>query len=98
MSWQKPSNVRADLAPHVPGTEVQEALKHREAERPSYFNTGCCSFGDGDVTGLEFAGGRVKLVRWRDNEGTAASPELASEDLRTMFGQLTGSAPAPSQR
>ncbi|HVD56829.1 MAG TPA: hypothetical protein VNC17_08290 [Thermoleophilaceae bacterium] len=239
MSWQKPSNVRKDLAPHVPGTEVQEALKlvftdhgeplaslflvhghqgttdsgnflvvpfsrfvvrfgwgtlqrargfantspatdavlrgkhdramatwadahpervvlvaghthrpvfpgqlppdrgreHREAEqayrsarstgervaearathelarvraeresphepidlkRPSYFNTGCCSFGDGDVTGLEFAEGRVRLVRWLDNEGRAACRELASEDLRRMFGQLTGSAPARS--
>jgi hypothetical protein len=44
-----------------------------DLKRPSYFNTGCCSFGDGDVTGLEFAEGRVRLVRWLDNEGKAAS-------------------------
>jgi hypothetical protein len=77
---------------------AERALPHDpiDLKRPSYFNTGCCSFGDGDVTGLEFAEGKVRLVRWLDNEGNAASRELASEDLRTMFGQLTGRAPAPA--
>ena len=31
---------------------------------PCYFNTGCCSFPDGDVTGLELADGQIRLVRW----------------------------------
>ena len=31
---------------------------------PCYFNTGCCSFPDGDVTGLEIADGELRLVRW----------------------------------
>ena len=34
---------------------------------PCYFNTGCCSFPDGDVTGLEIAGGEIRLVRWPAN-------------------------------
>jgi hypothetical protein len=33
-------------------------------EPPCYFNTGCCSFPDGDVTGLELADGELRLVRW----------------------------------
>jgi UDP-2,3-diacylglucosamine pyrophosphatase LpxH len=33
---------------------------------PSYFNSGCCSFADGDVTGLEFEDGEIRLVRWPD--------------------------------
>ena len=33
-------------------------------ETPCYFNTGCCSFGDGDITGLEIDGGELRLVRW----------------------------------
>ena len=34
---------------------------------PCYFNTGCCSFPDGDVTGLELADGAIRLVRWPAN-------------------------------
>jgi hypothetical protein len=36
---------------------------------PCYFNTGCCSFGDGDVTGIEISEGQIRLVRWPDREG-----------------------------
>jgi hypothetical protein len=64
-----------------------------DLERPSYFNSGCCSFGDGDVTGLEFSDGRVRLVRWLDNNGNPTPHELAGADLRALFGQLTGRAP-----
>jgi len=34
---------------------------------PCYFNTGCCSFPDGDITGIEIAGGSIRLVRWPAN-------------------------------
>jgi len=34
---------------------------------PCYFNTGCCSFPDGDITGIEIADGRIRLVRWPAN-------------------------------
>ncbi len=42
------------------------------SERPGqtcYFNTGCCSFDDGDCTGLEIAEGKTRLVRWPDDDG-----------------------------
>ncbi|HEY7623053.1 MAG TPA: hypothetical protein VH834_24975 [Solirubrobacteraceae bacterium] len=41
----------------------------RPFPEPCYFNTGCCSFGDGDVTGIEIAEGQIRLVRWPDREG-----------------------------
>jgi hypothetical protein len=65
-----------------------------DLDRPSYFNTGCCSFGDGDVTGLEFSDGKVRLVRWLDDEGQPEAHELACADLRGLFGDLTGQAPS----
>jgi hypothetical protein len=34
---------------------------------PCYFNTGCCSFPDGDITGIELADGMIRLVRWPAN-------------------------------
>ena len=64
-------------------------LKH-----PSYFNTGCCSFGDGDITGLEFRDGKVALVRWLEDGGGAFAKQLVEpKDLRQLFGEVTGVAP-----
>ncbi len=35
-----------------------------EMRVPCYFNTGCSSFGDGSVTGIELVGDSIRLVRW----------------------------------
>jgi UDP-2,3-diacylglucosamine pyrophosphatase LpxH len=36
-----------------------------EHDKPCFFNAGCCSFADGDITGIEISEGRIRLVRWR---------------------------------
>lgn len=36
----------------------------RHEVKPSYFNTGCCCFSDGDITGIEISGGCIRLVKW----------------------------------
>ena len=54
-------------------------------KKPSYFNTGCCSFLDGDVTGLEFSAGEVRLVRWPDDEDVPKPKILGREKLRDVF-------------
>jgi hypothetical protein len=73
---------------------------------PCYFNTGCCSFPDGDITGIEIAGGEMRLVRWPGDireicpsgRGVdAARRVLASERLDTILEQVArpaGEAPA----
>ncbi|SHF28762.1 metallophosphoesterase [Pedobacter caeni] len=33
----------------------------------TYFNTGCCCFNDGDITGIELEGGKIKLIKWKFN-------------------------------
>ena len=66
---------------------------------PCYFNTGCCSFPDGDVTGLEIADGEIRLVRWPGNirevsasgGGVDTSRRiLAREQLEDVFGAVSG--------
>ena len=37
--------------------------------KASYFNTGCCCFDDGDITGIEIAGEVIRLIKWEDNNG-----------------------------
>ena len=54
-------------------------------KKPSYFNTGCCSFLDGDATGLEFVDGEIRLVRWPDDEDAPKPKVLAREKLRDVF-------------
>jgi hypothetical protein len=45
-------------------TIVRRPEKTFTLPQPSYFNTGCCSFPDGDVTGIELADDEIRLVRW----------------------------------
>jgi UDP-2,3-diacylglucosamine pyrophosphatase LpxH len=58
---------------------------------PCYFNTGCCSYGDGDVTGIEISGGRIRLVRWLDDEAAPMFKQLADESLRDILKAVEGS-------
>jgi hypothetical protein len=63
---------------------------------PCYFNTGCCSFGDGDVTGLEIMDGQIRLVRWLNDADEAAAKVLVGEDLRTILDSVAQSNGPPS--
>ena len=55
---------------------------------PCYFNTGCCSFGDGDITGLELAEGEIRLVRWSCSDGAPARRVLAGDALADVFAAV----------
>ena len=56
-----------------------------EFKKPSYFNTGCCAFLDGDITGLEFSDGEIRLVRWPNDEDLPAPKVLGKEKLKDVF-------------
>jgi UDP-2,3-diacylglucosamine pyrophosphatase LpxH len=32
--------------------------------KPTYFNSGCCCFSDGDITGIEIENGCIRLIKW----------------------------------
>jgi predicted phosphodiesterase len=56
--------------------------------RPTYFNTGCCCFNDGDITGIEIADGLIRLIKWYD-EGTASFRKVLEEKgLADLVGDL----------
>ena len=31
----------------------------------TYFNSGCCCFDDGDITGIEIEAGMIRLIKWQ---------------------------------
>lgn len=41
-----------------------KGLRYEEMETACYFNTGCCSYGDGSISGLEICEGKIRLVSW----------------------------------
>jgi hypothetical protein len=57
---------------------------------PCYFNSGACSFADGDVTGLEIAEGKIRLVRWLDDDEDPHPKLLVDDDLDTILAQVRG--------
>jgi hypothetical protein len=66
-------------------SEVEEELRPLT---PCYFNTGCCSFRDGDVTGIEISDGMIRLVHWPDEHKRPLPKILASTTLEEVFQQL----------
>jgi UDP-2,3-diacylglucosamine pyrophosphatase LpxH len=60
---------------------------------PCYFNTGCCCFFDGDVTGLEIADSQIRLVRWLDDERKPSRKILVPDDLRAIFESVAAGEP-----
>jgi len=87
-----PSDLTAGVSDPAEEKALREArLEWAESERrrlasqppidldtPCYFNTGCCSFGDGDITGIEIRDGEIRLVRW------ACDPSTEPEELQPM--------------
>ena len=53
---------------------------------PSYFNTGCCRFSDGDITGIEITGQTISLVKW--DRVTLGRMETISMPLAELFALL----------
>jgi hypothetical protein len=43
-----------------------------EKLQPTYFNTGCCCFNDGDITGIEIEGGCIRLIKWLTENNVAS--------------------------
>jgi hypothetical protein len=47
--------------------------------KPFYFNTGCCCYSDGDITGIELADVVIRLIKWRKKE--EASERIVLEEM-----------------
>ncbi len=45
--------------------KYQFLINHHQQDA-SYFNTGCCCFSDGDITGIEIADGFIRLVKFTE--------------------------------
>ena len=84
-----PDNFQSEVA------RLREEIEHRvkvdppKADaiktRPCYFNTGCCRFSDGDITGIELQGGEIRLIKWGLQNGDIERKELERIHLAEIF-------------
>ncbi len=59
----------------------------RKLLQPSLFNSGCCCFNDGRITGIEISDGAIRLVLW--SPGAAGGRRvLASAALEKVFERI----------
>jgi hypothetical protein len=58
--------------------EYPTIAENYESLQPAYFNSGCCCFSDGEITGIEISNGQLRLVKWR-REGTEVLREVLEE-------------------
>ena len=58
--------------------------------KSNYFNTGCCCFNDGDITGIEIEGGMIRLVKWEYNKALQSEKSVLEEaQLASLLSTTT---------
>lgn len=62
---------------------------HKTMVIPSYFNSGCCCFSDGDITGIEIEGDNIRLVKWKEENGQSHRLVLEESPLSYLFEKIS---------
>lgn len=57
--------------------------------KPSYFNSGCCCYNDGDITGIEIADEKISLIKWHWNNNKSNRIILEEIPLKELINFLT---------
>lgn len=71
---------------HPPCREGSEPIPD---PNPCYFNTGCCKFEDGDITGIELVNGELRLIKWNSKPAPSVRTLFEADGLSSIFASLT---------
>lgn len=58
-----------------------------QARKPCYFNSGCCCFVDGNITGIELADGEIRLIRMPNYERKPLPRILVRANLKAVLAR-----------
>jgi len=61
---------------------------YEPGSRPAYVKTGCCTFSDGDITGMEIDDGWLPLIRWKTTRAGPLRAVLQRAPLVDLFAAL----------
>ncbi len=86
--------IKANKADEV--KQIEEEIKRRGRDykttpaqylttKPSYFNSGCCCFRDGDITGIEITHEKISLVKWNVHKQRVLLEETTLEKLESLL-------------
>ena len=67
-----------------------------DSMKPSYFNSGCCCYEDGTITGIEISTTSIRLVKWHLVKGVPERVVAEEEELRTIAPLLSKTEPEMS--
>ena len=56
--------------------------------KPTYFNTGCCCYTDGDITGIEIAHGSIRLIKWKRTGESSVRHILEETKLEALINAI----------
>ncbi|MBD0285881.1 MAG: metallophosphoesterase [Flavisolibacter sp.] len=56
--------------------------------KPSYFNSGCCCYDDGDITGIEISEGVLRLIQWGEEDNKIQRFVLEEAPLEELLEGL----------
>ena len=59
--------------------------------KPTYFNSGCCCFSDGDITGIEIAEGNLRLIKWSAKKNVPERIVLEETPLEELLDEINKS-------
>ena len=59
-----------------------------EKMKPTYFNSGCCCFDDGTITGIEISDGFIRLIKWSLVNGIPERIVAEEESLLSLAEKL----------
>jgi len=76
--------------------QIEEEIKRRGRDykttpaqyltmKPSYFNSGCCCYRDGDITGIEITHEKISLVKWNINKQREVLDETTLNTLQEIL-------------
>jgi len=62
---------------------------------PTYFNSGCCCYDDGVITGIEIAEGCLRLIKWNTADAKPQRVLLEESSLQELMEEMTRTALSP---
>lgn len=69
--------------------DTKIAVASRQSKvKPTYFNSGCCCYNDGNITGIEIADGKISLIKWYLENNISKRTVLEEKELTELIKDL----------
>ena len=80
-------------------SSLEKEIRKREKEfsavsidyltmKQGYFNSGCCCYVDGDITGIEIADASIRLIKWTTKDDSPQREVLEEISLEELIKKL----------